>query len=84
MAEDTARSEIVAAQAEVGVDPLAPAYRKGEHLRYEIARQVERNGDLTAALELYRQCRLPPSREPAVRFPEQRAFIEPDSDKSWP
>jgi len=49
----------------------APAYRKSERLRYEIARQLERTGDLPAALALYRQCRLPPSRERSARIHDQ-------------
>ena len=54
------------------IEPYAPAYRKSEHLRYEIARQLERIGELDAAIELYRQCRLPPSRERIARIHAQQ------------
>ena len=50
------------------IDPLAPAWRKGERLRYEIARQVERNDKFELALKLYRRCQLPPSRERITRI----------------
>ena len=54
------------------IEPPAPAYRKGEQLRYEIARQLERIGELDAAIKLYQQCLLPPSRERIVRIHEQQ------------
>ncbi len=54
------------------IDPLAPAYRKSEQLRYEIARQLERIGEFTAAIELYQRCLLPPSRERIVRIYDQQ------------
>ncbi|MGD2172109.1 MAG: VRR-NUC domain-containing protein [Gammaproteobacteria bacterium] len=50
------------------IDPQAPAYRRSERLRYEIARQYERLDKCETALELYRQCRLPPSRERIARI----------------
>ena len=53
------------------IAPRAPAYRKSERLRYEIARQLERIGDPQAALALYRQCRQPPSRERIARIHDQ-------------
>ena len=57
------------------IDPLAPAFRKSEHLRYEIARQIERNGDLPGALERYRHCLLPPSRERIARIYAQQGRV---------
>ena len=54
------------------IEPLAPAYRKSEHLRYELARQLERIDELSAALELYRQCRLTPARERIARIYDQQ------------
>ncbi len=54
------------------IEAVAPAYRKSEQLRYEIARQLERIGELTAAAEVYRQCLLPPSRERIVRIHDQQ------------
>ena len=54
------------------IDPVAPAYRKGERLRYEIARQVERNGELDRALELYRPCQIHPARERITRILAQQ------------
>ena len=50
------------------IDPQAPAYRGSERLRYEIARQYERLDECASALELYRQCRLPPGRERIARI----------------
>ncbi len=50
------------------LDNQSPAYRKNERLRFEIARQLERLGDLDDALELYRQCPLTPSRERRARI----------------
>jgi hypothetical protein len=35
------------------IEPFAPAWRKSEQLRYEVARQLERIGELDAAIELY-------------------------------
>ena len=62
------------------IDPQAPAYRRSERLRYEIARQYERLDECETALELYRQCRLPPSRERIARIRdrlgEQRAALD--------
>jgi len=58
------------------IDPLAPAFRKSERLRYQIARQIERNRDLPEALERYRQCALPPCRERMTRILAQQGEIE--------
>jgi hypothetical protein len=54
------------------IDPQAPGYRKSEQLRYEIARQLERLGDLKTANRHYRRCLLPPSRERRARIHDQR------------
>jgi uncharacterized protein YcgL (UPF0745 family) len=54
------------------IEPSAPAYRKSEQLRYEVARQLERLGEFSAAIALYRQCLLPPSRERIVRIHDQQ------------
>ncbi len=54
------------------IDPLAPAFHKSERLRYEIARQLERIGALSDALELYQQCLLPPTRERITRIHDQQ------------
>ncbi len=50
------------------IDADTPAWRKSERLRHDIARQLERNGELDAALDLYRSCPLPPSRERMARI----------------
>jgi len=50
------------------IDPASPLFRKGEHIKYEVARQFERLQDIALALELYRQCSLPPSRERITRI----------------
>jgi hypothetical protein len=49
----------------------SPAYRKGERLRYQIARQLERIGELATAIEQYSQCLLPPTRERITRIYDQ-------------
>jgi len=54
------------------IDTQSPGFRKSEQLRYEIARQLERIGELEAANRLYRQCLLPPSRERRARIHAQR------------
>ena len=54
------------------IDRRAPAWRKSERLRYEIARQLERIGATDAALELYRECSLPPCRERIVRIRDKQ------------
>ena len=53
------------------IEDDAPAHRKCERLRYEIARQYERLGELDSALELYRQCQLAPSRERTARIQDR-------------
>ena len=50
------------------IDRGAPAWRKSALLRYEIARQFERLQNYDTALDLYRQCALPPSRERIARI----------------
>jgi hypothetical protein len=54
------------------IDRQAPGFRKSEQLRYEIARQLERLGELKTAARQYRQCLLPPSRERRARIHAQR------------
>ena len=54
------------------IDNQAPGFRKSEQLRYEIARQLERLGQLKSASKHYRQCLLPPSRERRARIHDQR------------
>ncbi|HEY5740189.1 MAG TPA: VRR-NUC domain-containing protein [Gammaproteobacteria bacterium] len=54
------------------IEARAPAWRRGERLRYEIARQLERLGEFDSALDLYRQCQLPPSRERIARIFDRR------------
>jgi hypothetical protein len=50
------------------IDPATPLFRKGERIKYAVARQFERLQQLPLALELYRQCSLPPSRERITRI----------------
>ena len=54
------------------IEALAPGFGKSERLRYEVARQLERIGDLSSADRLYRRCLLPPSRERRARILDQR------------
>jgi len=54
------------------IEPFAPAWRKSEQLRYEVARQLERIGELDAAIKLYQQCLLLPSRERVARIHDQQ------------
>jgi hypothetical protein len=54
----------------------SPLFRKGERIKYEIARQIERLDDLPLALQLYRQCALPPSRERITRILHRQEQIE--------
>jgi hypothetical protein len=53
------------------IDTRSPGFRKSEQLRYEIARQLERIGELKAARRLYRHCLLPPARERRTRILDQ-------------
>jgi hypothetical protein len=53
------------------IDHQAPGFRKSEQLRYDCARQLERQGDLKSASRHYRQCLLPPSRERCARIHDQ-------------
>jgi len=57
-------------------DQGSPVYRKSERLRYQLARQLERLGELETALELYQKCRLPPSRERSARIHHQQGKPE--------
>jgi len=54
----------------------SPLFRKGERIKYEIARQIERLDDLPLALKLYRRCTLPPSRERITRIMHRQDQIE--------
>jgi len=56
--------------------PDSPLFRKGEHIRYDIARQVERSEHLPLALKLYRRCALPPGRERITRILHKQDKIE--------
>ncbi len=56
------------------IEPSAPAYHKSEQLRYQVARQLERIGELPRAIELYQQCLLPPSRERCARIYEKQGW----------
>ena len=58
------------------IDRDAPGWRKSALLRYEIARQFERLGDLERALDLYPRCALPPSRERMARIHDRLGHIE--------
>ncbi|MCP4075635.1 MAG: VRR-NUC domain-containing protein [Gammaproteobacteria bacterium] len=51
-------------------------FRKSERIKYKIARQVERQGNLDLALSLYLQCQLPPSRERCIRIHQQQGDFE--------
>ena len=54
------------------IESSSPAYRKSERLRYHLARQLERIDELPTAIEQYRQCLLPPSRERIARIHDQQ------------
>ena len=56
--------------------PDSPLFRKGERIKYDIARQIERIGHLPLALKLYRRCALPPSRERITRILHRQNQIE--------
>ena len=63
--------EEIASLIPADIAPHAPAWRKSEQLRFEIARQLERIGDLERARVHYRRCLLPPSRERRARIRDQ-------------
>jgi len=54
------------------IESSSPAYRKSERLRYHLARQLERIDELPTAIEQYRQCLLPPSRERTARIHDKQ------------
>jgi len=56
--------------------PDSPLFRKGEHIKHDIARQIERVDHLPLALKLYRRCALPPSRERITRILHKQDQIE--------
>lgn len=58
------------------IEPNAPGYGKSERLRYALARQIERIGELDQAIAHYQQCRRPPARERIARIYNQQAFFE--------
>ncbi|MDH5354330.1 MAG: VRR-NUC domain-containing protein, partial [Gammaproteobacteria bacterium] len=60
--------------------PESPVYRKTERLKYDIARQIERVGELDQALDLYNQCNQPPARERIARIYHQQKNIEASID----
>ena len=63
------------------IEPLSPAYRKGQQLRYQVARQLERIGALSEALSQYRQCPLPPARERIARIHDQQGHHQDALDQ---
>jgi hypothetical protein len=71
---ETLRTCFEAVPADTSSD--SPLFRKGECIKYEIARQIERLDDLPLALKLYRQCTLPPSRERITRIMYRQDQIE--------
>jgi hypothetical protein len=50
------------------IDSASKQFQLSDRLRFGIARQVERNGDIEKAFDLYRLCQLPPARERQVRI----------------
>ncbi len=56
--------------------PDSPLFRKGERIKYDIARQIERLNNLPLALKLYQRCALPPSRERITRILHRQNQIE--------
>ena len=54
------------------IDAQSPGYGKSDRLRNQLARQVERIGELEASLDLYQQCRQPPCRERIARILNQQ------------
>ena len=63
------------------IEPLSPAYRKGQQLRYQVARQLERIGALSEALAQYRQFPLPPARERIARIHDQQGHHQDALDQ---
>lgn len=62
----------LAAMIPNNIESTSPAYRNSERLRYQLARQLERIGELPTAIEQYRQCLSPPSRERIARILNQQ------------
>ena len=54
----------------------SPIFRKSERLKFKIARQIERLGELETAIALYSNCNLPPSRERQARVHHQLGNIQ--------
>lgn len=74
-ADDTETLLLCFANLPENPKPESPIYLKTERLKYEIARQAERIGELDLALDLYQQCELPPSRERIARIYHQQKNI---------
>ena len=74
--DDSAALADICAEIPGDIDADAPAWRKAGRLRHEIARQLERNGEFDTALEIYRACPLPPSRERMARIQAGRDQVE--------
>ena len=60
--------------------PDSTLFRKGERIKYDIARQIERLTHLPLALKLYRRCALPPSRERITRILHRQNQIEDSTE----
>ena len=75
-ADDTDTLEACFSAMPEDIDPGSPLFRISERIKYKVARQFERLGDQALALDRYRQCVLPPSRERIVRLLTQQGKIE--------
>ncbi len=64
------------AKVPIDIQQDSALYRKSERIKYSIARQIERLGELELALSLYKKCRLPPSRERSIRIHQQQGDSE--------
>ena len=58
------------------IDPGSSLFRKTERIKYEIARQFERLQENQMALDFYRKCSLPPSRERITRILQKQGCID--------
>jgi hypothetical protein len=58
------------------VDNASALFRRCERIKYHIARQLERLGQYALAMDYYRQCRLPPSRERMARVLNQQGDVD--------
>ena len=57
-------------------DQQSALYRKSQRLKFDIARQFERLGELKQAMALYQQCQLAPSRERRARIHHQQGELQ--------